>query len=177
MSECLHYSPLQIIPQNVVPVTLQIAFLIISGTRWSPSRRTSRTQLLLGGPRFVIQIFRSDFGWSSTQCYPSRSKDQLDLQGCHETSWNAWSYISRQEFTWRRKGIQIFTNDRWIPSCCLETQEPFAFTQKAIEGVPFSPECRRFIFILCTQCKCVSCGNKVHLKEKNLSFRSAVRCF
>lgn len=109
-----------------------IHFLSPSGTCWPPSRRSACPQLVLGVPGLVLQVLWGHSGWPQPQCHPSRSQDQLDLQGRHEASRDAWPDRRRQELPWYRQGIS-FLADHWrIASCHLEEAQPSAPASQAL---------------------------------------------
>lgn len=109
------------------PDSAHSSIFLMAGACWSSLRSPESPQLLLGGWRLHLQVFRGDSGRSLPQSHQAQPRHPMDHKACAQAQRDARPDICRKEEPWPGQGPQVPPDHRRLPSRCLEeAQHPAA---------------------------------------------------
>lgn len=100
---------------------------VLVGACWPSLRSPESPQLLLGGRRLHLQVFRGDSGWPVPQSRQAQPRHPMDHKACAQAQRDARPDVCRKEEPRPGQGPQVPPDHRRLPSRCLEeAQHPAA---------------------------------------------------
>lgn len=123
---CL-FQPLLHLKQLIFLPVFFVCLFFMVGACWSSLRSPEGSQLLLGGWRLHLQVFRGDSDRPLPQSHQAQPRHPMDHKACAQAQRDARPDICRKEEPRPGQGPQVPPDHRRLPPRCLEeAQHPAA---------------------------------------------------